>query len=121
MRLKAYDILIDKVSLNSFEEKYKIKFLKSILNEESSVTSIYLDKLLAKWLSNLDNNYFKFISLFSFKKYLKQFDMKNMANFIDLLFKKHTEDPASLWHKFFESLKFKNSLARRTIESYKLQ
>lgn len=102
LRLKAYEILIDKVSLNSFDEKYNIKFLKTMLNEEFSVSSVYLDKLIARWLPKLDNNYLKFISLFNFKKNLKQFDIKNINNFIYALFKTHAEDSASLREKFFE-------------------
>ena len=102
LRLRTYDVLIDKVSLNSFDENYKIKFLKCILNEDNSVSHVYLDKLFARWLPKVDNNYLKLLSVFNFKKYLTQFNVKKFNIFIFSLFKSHNENFEFLREKFFE-------------------
>lgn len=102
IRLKTYDILIEKVSVKSFDQKYKFSLLKSIFKEGKSNSNIYIDKLLSRWLPKLNNNYLEFFSLFNFKQYSHFLDTEKLEDFILAAFTIKTEQFNSLKEKFLK-------------------
>jgi hypothetical protein len=99
IRLKAYDLLIERVSLKFFNENYKINFVKCLFKEEEYLSKLYLNKLLVRWLEKVENNYLKFITLFNLKKFYDVGLEHNLINFIYMAFDLNIYD-CSIQDKF---------------------